>query len=310
MKIKVEKKKIGVVVVHYGNKNDTLDCLNALNKTRTSGLEIIVYLVDNGSKNKILLKDLKYKLKIILLNIKINRGIAVGGNLGIKTALKDKCDYIMSLNNDIIVKKDIFDVLLPYLKNNIKIVVPMLVYYDKPDIIWCVNGYLNKRFLYSKYPYMNRKINSLLLPEVIYSDFAGACMIVDSEVYSKIGLYDERYFFGVEEIEWCFRAKSHGYKLIYTTKTKVLHKVAANTGIRGSNNMTPMLAYYSSRNFFIFLKDHITFFNVFTALIGQTFIRLPFYIVFRMNSFVSALSYIKGYIHGWDYLFTGKLRSL
>lgn len=298
---------IGIVVLHFGNKKDTFECLNSLESTIPKNIHSIIYLINNDPKNRIFLKELSFNLKISLITSKKNLGFAGGMNKGIKEALKTKCKYILLLNNDIVVKPKLFEKLLLYLKQGVDLVSPIITYYDNPDTIWCMDGHLNKLFLFTKHPNMNKKIVNLSLNKPIVSDFAAACLMIKAEVFRKVGFFDERYFLNAEDVEWCFRAKKAGFKLVYIPFPLATHKVSANTGIRGTNILTPTNAYYYARNFFILLRDHRNSFNIFTALIGQTFIRLPFYAIFRTNSFKTTLSYFRGYFFGLYYLLKGKL---
>lgn len=298
---------LGIVVLHFGNKKDTFECLNSLENTIPKNTPSVIYLIDNDPKNRILLKEYSSRLKVHLIATKKNLGFAGGMNKGIKEALKTKCKYILLLNNDVVVKPKLFENLFLYLKQDADLASPIITYYDKPDTIWCMDGYLNKLFLFTRHPNMNKKIAGLSLNKPIVSDFAAACLMVKTEVFRKIGFFDDRYFLNVEDVEWCFRAKKAGFKLIYIPLSLAAHKVSANAGIRGTNILTPTNAYYYARNFFILLKDHRDSFNIFTSLIGQTFIRLPFYTIFRTNSFKTIVSYFRGYFFGLYYLLTGKL---
>lgn len=302
------KVSIGIIIVHFGDKKHTFECLKSINKVLKPNLQITIYLIDNDNKHRILKDELKqFHLKIILIKNNNNLGFAGGVNIGAKEALKKKSDFIMLLNNDTVVNKNIFNKLLPFFQNkNIKLVSPVITYYDNPDIVWCGGGILNKSFLFSRYLYMNAKINSIILKTYQEADFGAACLLIESTVFKKIGFFDERYFLNVEDIEWCFRARKAGFKLIYAPYPLVLHKVSTNTGIQGTNILTSENAYYYARNFFILLRDHKDSFNLFTGFLGQTFIRLPYFILFRTNSFKSVVSYITGYISGLYYLFNGK----
>lgn len=301
-------KTIGIVIVHFGNKKDTLECFRSVSLTSHEKVRLIVYLVDNDPENRIAKKELLPRLRITLLTQEKNLGYGGGVNVGVRQALKDRCDYILLLNNDVVVRKDLFKKLLPYFnKKYVGILSPMLVYYDNPRIIWCTHGYFNKKFLFTRYPFMNKNIHEISLPDAIESDFGAACLLIDSKVFRKIGLLDERYFINVEDVEWCLRAKKAGFKLIYVTKPLALHKVSANAGIRGTNLLSPLNAYFYARNFFILMRDHRNSLNLFTAIIGQTFVRLPFYTIFRSTSLKAICEYARGYINGWLYLLTGRL---
>lgn len=71
----------------------------------------------------------------------------------------------------------------------------------------------------------------------------GACMLVRMEVVRKIGLFDERYFAHMEEIDFCWRAQNHGYRLLVQPASTVYHVGGATLAMNH-----PRKAFYNVRN--------------------------------------------------------------
>lgn len=51
----------------------------------------------------------------------------------------------------------------------------------------------------------------------------GACMFVKSKVYHEMGGFDEDFFAHMEEIDFCWRLKNHGYNVKYCPDSVVYH---------------------------------------------------------------------------------------
>lgn len=51
----------------------------------------------------------------------------------------------------------------------------------------------------------------------------GAAMLVRRAVYDQIGGLDERFFMYSEELDWCYRAKQAGWRVVYFPRAQVLH---------------------------------------------------------------------------------------
>jgi len=51
----------------------------------------------------------------------------------------------------------------------------------------------------------------------------GACMLVRREAINQVGLLDENLFLYGEEIEWCFRIKKAGWKIVYFPDARIIH---------------------------------------------------------------------------------------
>jgi len=60
----------------------------------------------------------------------------------------------------------------------------------------------------------------------------GAFMFVRRSAIKKVGLFDEDFFFYGEDLDWCWRFKEAGYKIIYTPVTKIIHYKGAASGIK------------------------------------------------------------------------------
>jgi len=71
----------------------------------------------------------------------------------------------------------------------------------------------------------------------------GACMFIRSEVFNKLGGFDEDYFAHQEEVDLCWRAKNKGYKVYYSGTSEVYH-----LGGSTLNNMNPKKTYLNFRN--------------------------------------------------------------
>src|SRR5690606_33772160 len=51
----------------------------------------------------------------------------------------------------------------------------------------------------------------------------GACMLVRRSVHNAIGGFDERFFYGQEDIDYCLKMRELGYKLRLLAHCEVIH---------------------------------------------------------------------------------------
>jgi len=72
-------------------------------------------------------------------------------------------------------------------------------------------------------------------------------MFVNQRVFEKIGLFDERYFLYLEDLDFCQRAKLSGFKIIYAPQAKLWHKNAGSSTVGGS-----LHDYFFTRNRLLF----------------------------------------------------------
>ena len=246
--------EVFIIILNYNGKKDTLECLDSLKKIDYQYNEIV--LVENGSSDdseNAIKKEFPY---VKLIKIKNNAGFTGGNNIGIRSVLKQKADYILLLNNDTIVDKRFLSEMMKVAESDEKIgiVCPKVYFYSRPKIL----QYAGLRFDISRGKsvlkgYDEEDIGQF--DDIMEMDFCGGtCMLVRREVFEKVGLFDEDYFTYFEDNDLGFRVKKAGYKIMFCPGAKIWHKVSASSG--GQEN--PLKEYYMSRNRVLFMRKNAT----------------------------------------------------
>jgi len=71
-----------------------------------------------------------------------------------------------------------------------------------------------------------------------YGDWvAGACFCMRREAIAQVGLFDDRYYFGFEDLDWCWRAKRLGWRVAFNPAARIVHKVRRESA-KGFNRLT------------------------------------------------------------------------
>ncbi len=65
---------------------------------------------------------------------------------------------------------------------------------------------------------------------------AGACFCIRRDAVEQIGLFDDKYYFGFEDVDWCWRAKRAGWRIAFNPRARIVHKVQRLSD-RGFNKM-------------------------------------------------------------------------
>lgn len=250
--------RIALVTLHYKNLDDTLALLSSLAKAAIPEKnEVKIYVVDNESS-----KDLKVELDKNFVDIDLlvspsNLGFAAGNNLGLKRAISDGAEILVAINNDTVVGKDFFkEIITSPIKNGSVGAVGGLIYfapgfefnknYPKKDlgkVIWYAGGNFDWNNILGSNSHVN-EIDRRQFKKPGKTDFiTGALLITKAEVLKRVGLFDEKYFMYLEDVDLCQRMKLAGYQLIFDPKIKIWHKVGQSSGI-GS----PLNDYFITRN--------------------------------------------------------------
>lgn len=250
------KTKIAIVVLNYNNIKDTLECLDSLKNINYDNFEVV--LVDNNSQDesKTVLKNFsREKLHIIFLEN--NLGFSGGNNEGIKYALDRYAEYVLVLNNDTKVDSNILIEFLSEFKKypDAGVLTSAIYFYDEPDILWF--GGKTK----IEWRKMDRAISSEYFSKTLPQDInskevnfiTGCCMFIKREVFERVGMFDDRFFLYFEDADFSMRTKKAGYKLIWTPRAKIWHKVSRTTLVEvGTSN----IHYYNTRNILLLAKKH------------------------------------------------------
>ena len=116
----------------------------------------------------------------------------------------------------------------------------------------------------------------------------GACMFVKKNVFNELNGFDADYFAHQEEVDFCWRAKNHGYKIIYVGTSKVFH-----LGGSTLSNMNPKKTYLNFRNSLFSITKNLprrkAFIIIFLRLLLDGIAALRFIFQFRFRHFLAIL---------------------
>ena len=249
--------KVFIVILHYNNEPDTLECLASLEKISYSDYELVV--VDNGSEKESRIMNHESRIKGKVIYNEENLGFSGGNNAGIRYALERGADYVLLLNNDTVVSSDFLTKLVKAGESDGRfgILGPKIYFYDEPEKLWSAGGKIN--WLYNKgtmrgYGEIDRgqyDNHSFQKTDFI----TGCCLLIKRKVIEKIGLMPEDYFLYYEDTDWSLKTRRAGFQCIFAPAAKIWHK-----GSRGSQEGSPSYIYYHTRSGLIFSRRFAPFY--------------------------------------------------
>lgn len=245
--------KIFIIILNWNGGKDTLECLRSVGKIDYPEFEIVV--VDNGSTDGSPGAIHETFREVTLLETGQNLGYAEGNNVGIRHALAGGAEYILLLNNDTVVDAQLVSQLVEAAAKHptAGIYQPKIYFCSDPKRIW----FSATRWVPSEGVFTREQEGEIDQGEngqVRPTDYACGCsLFFHTEVARRVGLFDPRFFLCWEEIDWCYRARRHGYRCLFVPSAKVWHKVSSSLG----GTESPMWMYFNFRNQLIWGKRHL-----------------------------------------------------
>jgi GT2 family glycosyltransferase len=163
----------------------------------------------------------------------------------------------MLLNNDTIVADDFIDEMTRVVSNgeNIGIAGGKILCHEFPDIYWFGGGAIDYR-TGNTLIRGSGEVDTGQYNTVVDVDWICSCyMFISRELLQKVGLLDERFFFGWEDADICVRAVRNGYRVVYVPNSKIWHK---GWGVTKKRRLQGLPLYYATRGYLIFMDKHFS----------------------------------------------------
>lgn len=223
----MEEKKwmVSVVIPNWNGEKYLRECLQSLKKQDFQKFEIIV--ADNGSEDGSVAMMKKEFPEVKILRMKKNEGFCRAVNKGIRAA---KAPYILLVNNDTYAEttfvKEMFRGIRRH-KNCFSCQAKMMQK-AHPNLIDDAGDFysaLGWAFAQGK----GEPEEKYKKEKQIFSSCAGAA-IYRKSILDKIGLFDEKHFAYLEDLDLGYRAKRFGYENWFLPEARIYHVGSGTTG--------------------------------------------------------------------------------
>lgn len=222
--------KASLCIVTYNNKDNITNSLSSVLE-KTQGTETEIYVCDNASADGTPDIIEKQFPQVKVIRSSENKGFGAGNNM-ILGMIDSDIHFIV--NPDIMLTEDTVTKMCRFMQDNPDIVmaVPKLKYENGeeqftpkriPTLRYMLGGRLERfggvfRKWRREYTFADRNVS-----EVTDVGFCSGCFIViRTDVFKKIGGFDERYFLYSEDADLTRMAKKYG-RTVYTPQFSVIH---------------------------------------------------------------------------------------
>ncbi|MDH4070400.1 MAG: glycosyltransferase [Ignavibacteria bacterium] len=225
--------QLSIIIVNYNVRQFLENALASVRKG-TDGIETEVFVVDNASDDgSVEMVKAKFP-EVQLIASDKNLGFARANNLALTKA---RGRFLLLLNPDTILQEDTLRVMIRFMEKNpdaglagCKILNPDGSFqlscrrsFPTPWVsftkVFGLSGLFPGSRLFGRYnlTYLN--------PDATYpvDAVSGSFMFLTREAYEKVGGLDESFFMYGEDLDYCYRIRSSGFRVYYVHETQIIH---------------------------------------------------------------------------------------
>lgn len=248
---------LSIIIVSYNTKKLLTDCLTSIGESfKDSIVKYEIIVIDNNSTDGSYEVIKKGFPKIKVIQNQTNVGYGRANNQGIKAA---KGEVILLLNSDTLVRERGIERLYRFLMTQDKktIVGGKLFNVDTTPQDSCGPAYtlpviFEALFLKGDYRHTTRYSPDNMC-EVDW--VMGACLMAYKETFSEVGFFDEAIFMYMDEIDFLYRAKQKGYRILFFPDAHFIHLGSGSS----KGRETPIINVF--KGFIYFYKKHYSIFQ-------------------------------------------------
>lgn len=241
---------VTAVILNTNRREDTLACLESLERGEYANLSIIV--LDNQSTDGSVPAIQERFPRVRIIHLQKNLGYAGNNNVGIAAAVESGAEWVFVLNEDVVLAPDAVSRLVQAGQPDprVGILGPLVYHADEPQVIQSAGGHLTPGWN-SYHAGQNQPDRGQYSAPIAVDWISGCAILVRREVIQQTGMLDERFFYYWEETEWCWRAGRAGWGVYLIPQAKIWHK-----GVQRDYQPGPNVTYYATRNRLLFLSKH------------------------------------------------------
>lgn len=246
-KLQKNNNYLSIVILNYNAGLYLKNCLASIVASISNNFSYEIIVVDNASSDDSIKQAQTSNFpntKYILL--KTNHGFSAGNNQAIKH-INPQSTHLLFLNPDTLINKDTFSLMFDFFQNNQNITAATCELilaktgqlqpechrgFPTPWRSFCHFTGLGKLFPHS------RIFNGYFLGHLDISKphpieaCVGAFLMVKKSAIDLIGWWCEDYFFGGEDLDFCFQLYKNKFQLWYTPNTTTTHFQGISSGIK------------------------------------------------------------------------------
>ena len=259
---------LGIVIVNWNTRDLLRDCLRSIAASE-GGVTLRVVVVDNASSDDSAAMVRDEFPDVTLIASSTNDGFSMANNKGLRAldfgqSGEDVPRYALVLNPDTVLPPRALREMIDYMDadDTIGVAGPRLELLDGSLDLACRRSFPTPEVSFYRmvglsrlFPHSRRfgRYNlTYVAPDVELEvdSVVGAFMMVRCEAMQRVGLFDESFWMYGEDLDWAYRIKQAGWKVMYNPRVTVLHVK------RAASRQSPRAKREFYRAMLIFYRKH------------------------------------------------------
>ena len=249
--------RVAIVILNLDARHHIQRLLQSLSRVHCVSFDPEVIVVDNGSTDgsvAVIQQELKRFHQSHLIINQDNVGAAEGRNQALRFLLESSSrpppEYILTLDNDTTVEPQVIEDLIQRAAISSPeemVFAPLMYFAGDPEhqcANWWTDGWRFPVQMEADWGLRDCYNDSKTVDGVVT-----AAALIKTKAFREFGYFDERLFFGYEDVEWFQRVRRKGYEIkLVQVRGKVLHDCHQSLGGGEKGILSPARIYYILRN--------------------------------------------------------------
>ena len=252
--------KLSIVIVNWNTRDYLVGALQSIYENPPP-CEFEAIVVDNDSPDGSAQAVRDQFQQVRLIANESNAGYAEGNNQGIRAATGE---YVLLLNPDVLLPPDALDTSVRLLEARpdvgalgVRLVNPDLSVqrsvrgFPTPWAIFAEASGLSRLFSRSRLFGSYRMAWFTYDREAEVDQPMGTFLMIPRRAIEQVGLLDERFPIFFNEVDWCYRARKMGWKILFSPAVEIVHYGGGST-----RQVSAKMAWESRNGLLAFYRKH------------------------------------------------------
>lgn len=254
--------RLTVIIVSFNTRDYLRACLASIFQLRADNAALEIVVVDNASSDGSADMVRSEFPKARLIALKENVGFGRANNIGLR---QSQARYQLILNSDTEIVDNALEQMCCFMdaEPTVGALGPQLLNTDQTIQLSCRRFPSYRTAFFNRYSILTRLFpKNRFSAEYLMTDdghsqtrevdwVSGACLMTRRETLADVGLLDEEFFMYAEDVDWCYRMKQTGWKIVYFPEAQVIHHIG-----RSTRRARFRMIYERHRSMWLFYRKH------------------------------------------------------